>query len=72
MQDDTKANEELFAVFSVLFNSFVFGAVAATFSSIMVQLNEPYVAFNSRIDELKSWMRSQRFDVSLQKQVSSP
>jgi hypothetical protein len=47
----------------------VFGAVAATFSSIMVELNEPYVAFNSKIDELKTWMRNQRFDVALQKQV---
>jgi hypothetical protein len=32
--DQTKPNEEVFAIASVLFNGFVFGAVAATFSSI--------------------------------------
>ena len=67
--EETKPNEEVFAIASVLFNGFVFGAVAATFSSIMVELNEPYVAFNGKIDELKSWMRTQRFDVQTQKQV---
>ena len=67
--DQTKPNEEVFAIASVLFNGFVFGAVAATFSSIMVELNEPFVAFNSKMDELKTWMRNQRFDVASQKQV---
>ena len=43
--DETQANEELFAVFSVLFNSFVFGAVAATFSSIMVSAQAVCVAY---------------------------
>jgi hypothetical protein len=35
----------------------------------VVELNEPFVAFNSKMDELKSWMRNQRFDVASQKQV---
>ena len=38
---NTTPGEEVFAIFSVLVNGFVFGAVAATFSSIMVALNEP-------------------------------
>jgi hypothetical protein len=38
--------------------SFVFGAVAATFSSIMVELNEPFIAYNAKMDELKTWMRA--------------
>lgn len=41
LPDETKANEEIFAIISVLVNGFVFGAIAATFSSIMVKLNEP-------------------------------
>ena len=39
---DAQTGEEIFAIVSVLVNGFVFGAVAATFSSIMVSLNEPY------------------------------
>ncbi len=69
--EDTKPNEEVFAIFSVLFNGFVFGAVAATFSSIMVELNEPYVAFNSKMDELKTWMRNQHFDVETAQHVEA-
>jgi hypothetical protein len=46
---NTTPSEEVFAIFNVLVNGFVFGAVAATFSSIMVALNEPYAAFNSRM-----------------------
>lgn len=68
----SQAGEEAFAVFSALFNSFVFGAVAATFSSIMVHVNEPYVAYNSKMDELKTWMRNvglKVFDVDTQKQI---
>ena len=45
------------------------GAVAATFSSIMVSLNEPYAAYNNQMDMLKTWMRSKHLDISHQQQI---
>ena len=53
----------------MLVNGFVFGAVAATFSTIMVSLNEPFAAYNNQMDMLKTWMRSKHLDLSHQQQI---
>jgi hypothetical protein len=66
LEVESQIGEQVFSIVSVLVNGFVFGAVAATFSSIMVALNEPYAAYNNKLDMLKTWMRSKHVDLNHQ------
>jgi len=71
MPDDTTPGEEIFSIVSILLMSFVFGAVAATLSSVLISISEPYAEFNAKMDALKTWMRSKHFDVASQQQIVS-
>lgn len=50
--------EKSFALVSVIMNGFIYGAVAATLSSIMVMLKAPHAEYNAKMDVLKTWMRA--------------
>ncbi len=61
--------EKSFALVSVIMNGFIYGAVAATLSSIMVMLRAPHAEYNARMDVLKSWMRAKRLPFGIREQV---
>ena len=45
---------------SIVMNGFIYGAVAATLSSIMVMLRAPHAEYNAKMDVLQTWLRSKR------------
>ena len=61
--------EKSFALVSVIMNGFIYGAVAATLSSIMVMLRAPHAEYNARMDVLKSWMRAKRLPFGIREHV---
>lgn len=61
--------EKSFALVSVIMNGFIYGAVAATLSSIMVMLKAPHVEYNAKMDVLRTWMRAKKLPFSIREQV---
>jgi hypothetical protein len=59
-----------FALVSVIVNGFIYGAVAATLSSILVMLRAPHAEYNSKMDGLKAWMRSRKLHRTIREQVA--
>ena len=59
------------ALVSVIFTGFIYGSVAATLSSIMMMLKAPHAEYNSRMDSLRTWMRSKRLPFAVRKQVEA-
>lgn len=49
--------EKGFALVVNITNAIIYGAVAATLSSIMVMLRAPHAEYNTKMDGLKAWMR---------------
>ena len=68
---EASGGEQIFAIISVLINGFIFGSVAATFSSIVTQLAEPYAEYNTKMDALKTWMRTKHFDYETQHEIEA-
>ena len=64
-------SEQTFTIISVLINGFIFGSVAATFSSILNQLSAPTMIYNQRMDMLKTWMRTKQFDFDTQHEIEA-
>eukprot|EP01048_Picozoa_sp_COSAG05_P010055 COSAG05_NODE_865_length_6876_cov_357.169396_7_plen_371_part_00 len=57
--------EKGFALVSVVVNGFIYGSVAATLSSIMMMLKAPHAEYNSKMDSLKTWMRSKKLECQI-------
>jgi hypothetical protein len=70
-QVKTTNSEKSFALVSVLVNGFIYGAVAATLSSIMMMLKAPHAEYNAKMDALKTWMRSKKLDYGIRTQVEA-
>ena len=68
---ESTGGEQIFAIISVLINGFIFGSVAATFSSIVNQLAEPFAEYNTKMDALKVWMRTKHFDYETQHEIEA-
>eukprot|EP01047_Picozoa_sp_COSAG01_P044975 COSAG01_NODE_4111_length_5339_cov_13.132443_1_plen_1129_part_00 len=66
---DSATAEQVFAIFNVLINSFIFGSVAATFTSIIAKLAEPFRVFNSKMAMLRTWMGTKRFTHSTRQTI---
>ena len=63
--------EKGFALVSVIVNGFIYGAVAATLSSIMMMMRAPHAEYNAKMDGLKTWMRSKKLEYSVRRQVEA-
>lgn len=63
--------EKGFALLGVIVNSFIYGAVAATLSSIMVALRAPSAEYNIRLGAIRNWMRSKHLNWYIREQVES-
>lgn len=52
--------EQIMSLISVVLNGFIYGAVAATLSSIMSIVRAPHAEYNAKMNAINSWMRSKR------------